>query len=52
MRPRLAHYKCLKCGFEYHELPHVTACWQCGHLCVEWLNYKEMFGDRILEDEE
>jgi len=45
----LAHYKCCKCGYEYYCPPEVIRCWECGWLYVEWVNYNEMFGNRILE---
>jgi rubrerythrin len=47
----LAKYKCLKCQHEYSHPPRPTECPKCGHLYVKWLNYEEMFGGRVLEEE-
>jgi hypothetical protein len=47
----LANYKCLKCEHEYSHPPRPTECPICGHLYVKWLNYEEMFGGRVLEEE-
>ena len=47
----IGKYKCLKCEFEYEHPVHTTQCPKCGHLYVKWLNYDELFGDRVLEEE-
>lgn len=38
----LAHFKCLKCGYEWDSNPGPTQCPKCGHLYVKWVNYEEM----------
>ncbi len=50
-RVKLAHYRCLACGYEWQGLPGPyrtltepklpTECLACGHLYVEWLNFSE-----------
>ena len=48
----IGKYKCLKCEFEYEHPVRQTQCPKCRHLYVQWLNYDELFGDRVLEEEE
>ena len=48
----IGKYKCMKCGFEYKHPVRQTQCPKCKHLYVKWLNYDELFGDRVLEEEE
>lgn len=39
-------YKCMKCDHYFEkEKPGPTECPNCGHLYVEWLNYKEVKKD-------
>ena len=47
----IGKYKCLKCNHEYSHPVRTTKCPKCGHLYVKWLNYDELFGGRILEEE-
>lgn len=47
----IGNFKCLKCNYEYSHPPRPTECPICGHLYVKWLNYEEMFGGRVLEEE-
>lgn len=35
-------YKCLKCGYEWEQLPAPTQCPKCNHLYVKWLNYEQL----------
>ena len=36
-----AEFRCLDCGHEYEDEPGPTACPECGHIYVEWVNYGE-----------
>jgi DNA-directed RNA polymerase subunit RPC12/RpoP len=37
----LAHYKCLKCGYEWTTTPKLVECPKCGHLYVKWVDYNK-----------
>ena len=37
-----AHFKCLRCGYEYWSNPGATQCPRCYHQYVKWINYEEM----------
>ena len=44
----LAKNLCLKCKYEWEDRPGPhTKCPVCGHLYVKWLNYEEMFPERV-----
>lgn len=47
----IGKYKCLKCNHRYEHPVRQTECPKCRHLYVKWLNYDELFGDRVLEEE-
>ena len=35
-----AIYKCMKCKHRYKGEPGPTHCPKCGHIYIEWINYK------------
>ena len=37
-----ATFKCLRCGYQWSNIPGPTECPYCNHLYVKWLNYEEM----------
>ena len=37
-----AHFKCLRCGYEYWREPEPTQCPHCYHLYVKWINYEDL----------
>jgi DNA-directed RNA polymerase subunit RPC12/RpoP len=36
----LAHYRCMKCSYEWHANPGPVECPKCRHLYVLWVNYE------------
>jgi len=36
-----AHFRCLRCDYEYWTIPGPTECPECGNLWVKWVNYEE-----------
>jgi len=45
-----AKYKCLKCNYKFESNPGPTSCPNCGHLYIEWLNYRGYWKDLDLEN--
>jgi rubrerythrin len=41
MKSKLAKYKCMKCGYEWEQMPAQVICPICNHLYVEWVNFEE-----------
>ena len=36
-----ATFRCLKCDYEWQDIPGPTECPKCGHIWVEWVNWDE-----------
>jgi ssDNA-binding Zn-finger/Zn-ribbon topoisomerase 1 len=36
-----AHYKCMKCNYEWQQLPTAVICPKCSYIYIKWINYKK-----------
>lgn len=43
-------YRCQQCGYEFEEeKPGPVICKKCGHLYIDWLNFKEVIKSLKME---